>query len=279
MPILYVENPVNLITFLISKFPEMKKNTIKDYISNGSILVNSKIQTKATLLLNIGDKIEISYNKRPLQNLYNLEILYSDPNLAVVIKPEGLLTIAAGTEGEATVVKILEKQFNGQRLFPCHRLDKGTSGILLMPKNIKTQEFFFSNWGETEKIYVAVVEGHLENDYGSINMPLLENPTSLAVSVSSHPKARSALTHYQVISRGQYHTLVEVRLETGRKHQIRVHMQYLGHPILGDDRYGKKNQVGRLCLHARKLSFPHPILDKQMSFEAAMPGLFTKLTR
>ena len=132
---------------------------------------------------------------------------------------------------------------------------------------------------ETKKTYVAVVEGRVEQDEGTINAALIENPATLTVRVSTQPDARPAVTHYRVLGRSAHLSLVELQIETGRKHQIRVHMLHLGHPVVGDDRYGTFKRKARLCLHARELSFPHPRTGERLTFQAPVPALFADLVR
>jgi 23S rRNA pseudouridine1911/1915/1917 synthase len=185
--------------------------------------------------------------------------------------------------GDATVLSVVGPQLRGgSRLFPCHRLDRGTSGVLLLPRSPEVQQFFFSHWAEVTKIYVAVVQGRIDKDQGTITDALYEQPGSLHVMVSSRPEAREAVTHWRVLQRGARATLVELRIETGRKHQIGVHMQHLGHPVLGDDRYASAGgaparKVPRLCLHARTLSFPHPMTGAILHFDTTVPTLFAEL--
>jgi 23S rRNA pseudouridine1911/1915/1917 synthase len=151
--------------------------------------------------------------------------------------------------------------------------------VLLLPRSPEAQQFFFANWGETTKTYVAVVEGRVEHDEGTIDAALFENPQTLTVRVSTQPNARPAVTHYRVLQRSAHLSLVELRIDTGRKHQIRVHMLSLGHAVVGDERYGSMKRRSRLCLHARELVFPHPSTGEQMTFQAPVPPLFTDLVR
>jgi 23S rRNA pseudouridine1911/1915/1917 synthase len=265
----------------------MKKSTLKDRLRDGGVLVNGQPQRKATYALVAGDVVELSRDKVMRHAPLAVEILHVDHDLVVVNKPSGLLTVGTGkgTSGEATVLNTVGAMLRargdrvGDRFFPCHRLDKGTSGVLLLPRSPEVQHFFFEHWGQTTKTYVAVVEGNVADDAGTIDAALFEDPQTLTVRVSTQPNARPARTHYRVLQRSAARTLVELQIDTGRKHQIRVHMLHLGHAVVGDDRYSKMSRRVRLCLHARALEFPHPADGVMLRFEAKVPSLFADLMR
>lgn len=277
---------MTLVAFLASTMPEMKRGTVKDRLRDGAVLVNGQPEHKATRPLVVGDSVELrrqGASRGAAGPPGGVELLHVDQDLVVVHKPTGLLTVSTGKGSETTVLNVVGPQLralgrnSGDRLFPCHRLDQGTSGVLLVPRSPEVQQFFFANWGETEKTYVAVVEGRVVDDEGTIDVALIEDAGSLQVRVSTSPDARAAVTHYRVLARGQRLTLVELRIDTGRKHQIRVHMKHLGHPVLGDERYGTDRRRVRLCLHARQLVFPHPRSGERLTFEAPVPPLFGEL--
>ncbi len=284
-----VDQPCTLVAFLGARFPEMKKGTLKDRLRDGAVLVNGVPEHKATRALVVGDTVDLgrAQGQRPTAAqaaLHGIEILHVDDDLLVVHKPSGLLTVSTGGGGpQQTVLNVLgpwlrqhDRQRDRDRLFPCHRLDEGTSGVLLLPRRPEVQQWFFAHWSETEKTYVAVVEGVVDDDEGTIDAPLLEDPRTFAVRVAHHPDARDAVTHWRVLARGARTTLVELVIDTGRKHQIRVHLQHLGHPVVGDERYGRM-RAPRLCLHARRLVFPHPGTGQRLTFEAPVPALFQQL--
>ncbi len=284
-----VPAPTTLVAFLSATLPDMKKSTIKDRLRDGGVIVNGAPQHKATYQLQPGDVVELSRDKAQSakQGGPVVDVLHVDRDLAVVVKPSGLLTVGTGKgkAGEKTVLNVVGEQLQkrgdrvGDRFFPCHRLDRGTSGVLLLPRSPEVQHFFFEHWAQTQKTYVAVVESHVTDDAGTIDAALFEDPNTLTVRVSTQPNARPALTHYRVLKRGIDRTLVELQIETGRKHQIRVHMLHLGHAVVGDDRYSKSTRRVRLCLHARSLRFPHPATGEDLTFHAAVPPLFDELVR
>jgi 23S rRNA pseudouridine1911/1915/1917 synthase len=277
------------VAFLGARFPEMKKGTIKDRLRDGTVLVNGVAEHKASRALVVGDTVTLGRprGQRPTATraaLAGLQILHIDDDLLVVDKPSGLLTVSTGGGGpQQTVLNVLgrwlrqhDRQRDRDRLFPCHRLDEGTSGVLLLPRRPEVQQWFFAHWGATEKTYIAVVEGIVVDDEGTIDAPLLEDPHTLSVRVARHRDARDAITHWRVLARGANSTLVELVIDTGRKHQIRVHLQHLGHPVVGDERYGQR-RAPRLCLHAHRLVFPHPGTGQRLTFDAPVPALFRSL--
>ncbi len=290
-----VDQPCTLLAFLHQALPEMKKSTVKDGLKQGVVVVNGEVERRATRALVMGDTVawrtqarthatQAAKAAKATAALAGIEVLHVDDDLMVIHKPSGLLTVSTGTGAkEPTVLNVLGPWLRrhgrgGDRLFPCHRLDEGTSGVLLLPRRPEVQQFFFDRWVETEKTYVAVVEGVVDVDAGTIDRPLVEDPRTFSVSVGEGPQARSALTHFRVLARGSRTSLVELVIETGRKHQIRVHLQHLGHPVVGDARYGRERRAGlRLCLHARALVFPHPRGGERRRFEVAPPRLFDEL--
>lgn len=275
-----VEQASTLSELLAARLPSMKRTTIKDRLRDGCVLVNGVVVRRATTAVAPGDIVELRREGERAPEPGRVPILHVDRELVVVDKPSGLLSVGAGRGGDKTVLSLVGAQLKGgDRLFPCHRLDQGTSGVLLLPRTPEVQRFFFEHWGETRKTYVALVEGPLRDESGTVRAPLYEDPRSLAVSVRDVPDARDAVTHFRVLTRGARCTLVELDLETGRKHQIRVHLRHLGHPVLGDERYGDRSLAPRLCLHARELSFPHPRTGERMTFASPVPPLFAELLR
>ena len=214
-----------------------------------------------------------------------LKIVYEDAYIIVVEKMQGLLSVNTERQKERTAYTILNEyvQRSGRqfRVFIVHRLDRDTSGLMMFAKDEKTQRTLRDNWHEivTDRRYVAVVEGSMEKDYDTVVSWLTDK--TLYVSSSEYDDGGSkSITHYKTIKRANGYSLLELDLETGRKNQIRVHMQDLGHPIIGDGRYGREdapNPIGRLALHAFKLCFYHPVTGDLMEFETPYPAEFKKL--
>ena len=214
---------------------------------------------------------------------YGLVILYEDRNLIVVDKPVGLLTVATVHEKSRTVHSILTEYFRAgcgksrKRLFIVHRLDRDTSGVLLFAKSEETMVRLKANWPRTGKKYLAVVHGVCEPS-GTISSYLAEDEDYFVSSTSEEGRGRMARTDYRLLKVKRNLSLLEVTLLTGRKNQIRVHLAEIGHPIVGDAKYGSKDDLQpRMALHARSISFPHPCSGQRLSFEAAVPEFFAQL--
>ena len=226
-----------------------------------------------------------------------LPIVYEDQWVIVVDKPAGLLSMSTGGDGETTAYSILTdyvRSQSGGRIFIVHRLDRETSGLLLFAKESRTKEMLQQNWNETvlERKYVALLEGGIESEEGWIETWLRDNPKSMIVScMGTDTRLRPedleadgwkfASSHCRKLQEcrieGVDYTLVEFELETGRKNQIRVHAQWIGHPVAGDKKYGARtNPLRRLALHARTLSFIHPHTGKALSFTSRLPKGFRR---
>lgn len=226
------------------------------------------------------------------RNSKELEIVYEDRWLIVVNKPSGLLTMSAGRPGDITAYSILRDY---TRVFIVHRLDRDTSGLLVFAKDEETKLSLQENWNEAvlERKYTAILEGRIEDSEGWIESWLYESPKSMKVHCYSlsdkdtpeNPPRKDwqyALTHCKTLKSGtidgQPYTMVEFELETGRKNQIRVHAEWIGHTIAGDRKYGAgSNPCGRLALHAQTLSFIHPWTGKTMKFTSQLPKCFKTL--
>jgi RluA family pseudouridine synthase len=211
-------------------------------------------------------------------------IIYEDRDILVVDKPPGLLTIATDKEKSRTAYHILTDYVRkGQaksrnRVFIVHRLDRDTSGIVVFAKTPEAKRFLQSRWDETTKKYLAVVHGACEKTSETISTYLAENKARAVYSTSDTSKGRAAHTAYKVLKQTRDFALLEVALLTGRKHQARVHLAGIGHPVVGDDRYGKgKGTHKRLALHATSISFTHPFSGKQVTFETTVPPYFSRL--
>jgi 23S rRNA pseudouridine1911/1915/1917 synthase len=213
-----------------------------------------------------------------------LAILYEDREILVVDKPAGLLTIATDKEKSRTVYFMLTDYVrkgcskSRNRIFIVHRLDRETSGILVLAKNKGAKLFLQGHWQETEKKYLGVVHGKLEKRSDIITSYLAENKAHVVYSTPDPKKGRLSRTAYRVLKERKGLSLLEVSPLTGRKNQIRVHLADIGHPVVGDKKYGKKDKSHtRLALHARSLSFKHPFSGEQLTFEAEVPPYFERL--
>ena len=280
-----VKEPAGLMAFLAVCLHGISRTKLKALLKKGAISVNGKVRTQYDFALQPGMKVQISRekNKKEFHNKL-LKIVYEDAYLIVVEKMQGLLSVNTERQKERTAYNILTEyvQRSGRqhRLYIVHRLDRDTSGLMMFAKDEQTQHTLRDNWHDIvfDRRYVAVVAGEMEKDEGIVRSWL----TDRTLYVHSNPTddgGKESITHYRTIKRGNGYSLVELHLETGRKNQIRVHMQDLGHPIIGDGRYGLEevNPIGRLALHAFKLCFYHPVTGEVMRFETPYPAEFKKL--
>jgi len=217
-------------------------------------------------------------NKNPF------EIIYEDKYLIVINKPAGLLSIATKDEKRETAYSYLsehvKKQRRDNKIFVVHRLDRETSGLLLFAKNEQIKRTLQDSWNNSviERTYIALVEGQIQKQEGIISSFLYEDRNFIMHSVADSSKGQKAVTRFKVLKSNQNWSLLEINLETGRKNQIRVHMQDIGHSVAGDKKYGAlTNPLKRLALHAMKLSFIHPVSNEKMVFETAIPKSFAKI--
>jgi 23S rRNA pseudouridine1911/1915/1917 synthase len=211
-------------------------------------------------------------------------ILHEDRDILVVDKPAGLLTIATDSEKTRTAYYMLThyarkgQRKSRNRVFIVHRLDRETSGIVIFAKSMEAKLYLQNRWKETEKKYLAVVHGQCDKKAETITTYLAENKARIVYSTSDPAKGKLARTAYKVLKQTRNFALLEVSLLTGRKHQIRVHLADIGHAVVGDKKYGKKQWDGeRLALHARSISFQHPFSGERLTFETKVPAYFNQL--
>lgn len=213
-----------------------------------------------------------------------LTILYEDRDVIVVEKPCGLLTIGTDRDKSRTVHTILNEYVrkgdprSRNRIYIVHRLDRDTSGILILAKSEAAKMYLQEHWQDTDKRYLTVVHGRLAVKTGTISSCLAENSAFKVYSTPDPALGKLSHTEYAVIKEAKGFSLLEIHLLTGRKHQIRVHLSEMGHPVVGDRKYGKGSEAhGNLALHARSLSFTHPVSGKRLTFETRIPDYFTRL--
>ena len=281
-------SPKRMDTF-VSLGAEVSRNRACELLEEGLVLVNGIEATKKTKL-KIGDRVEITLpdpvEYEALPQDIPLDIVYEDDSLLVVNKPKGMVVHPAAGNYTDTLVNALLfhckdslSGINGvMRPGIVHRIDKNTSGLLMVAKNDNSHNFLAEQIKEHsfKREYEAVVYGNVKNDSGTVNAPIARHPVKrkqMAVAVGG----REAVTHYEVLERFEGFTHLRLKLETGRTHQIRVHMAYIGHPVAGDDVYGPKKVITSLngqCLHAKVLGFIHPDTKEYMEFDSQLPEYF-----
>lgn len=282
-----------LDVFVAKDFQDKSRSYIQKLIEEKYIVVNDDIK-KSNYKLRLGDKVTVSLPE--IQELVvepediPLDILYEDNDIIVVNKPQGLVVHPAPGNYSGTLVNALLyhcKDLSGingvARPGIVHRIDKDTSGVLVIAKNDKSHNKLSEQLKEhsMKREYIALVEGVIKQDKGVVDKPLGRNPKD-RLKMGIVEGGKRAVTHYEVLKRFEKYTLIKCILETGRTHQIRVHMAYLGHPLVGDPVYGYKKQkfnVAGQMLHAKKLGFIHPSTGEYMEFESDIPKYYEEVIR
>ncbi len=288
-----------LLEFLLKKC-NTSRNNVKSLLVRKQVLVNGSVVTQYDFPLAKDDEVKLS--RRPVKEAsvqkaarlarprVHLKIIYEDEQFIAVDKPEGLLSVESDKERECAygyLVEGLKGAGKNVRPFVLHRIDKETSGVLVFAKDIKIHSMLRMRWNDLVQTreYVAVVEGILEEKSGTITSYLKENANNLVYSTND-PTGQKAITRYEVMKENAKagYSLLKVVIDTGRKNQIRVHLESKGYPIVGDDKYGKKtdgewvkNPLNRLGLHASKLELIHPVTREVMRFNATLPPSFWTL--
>ena len=284
---LKVSEATQLMDFLLAKMGGMSRSSVKSLLGHRQVTVNEKVVTQFDYMLKAADSVVINSTRGNVELVHpKLRIIFEDSDLIVVEKKEGLLTVTTGRESETTAFLILKnyvkKSSTRNKIYTVHRLDRETSGVIIFAKHSDAQHILRDNWHEivTKRVYVAVVEGKVEKESDRIVSWLTENEVSLKISSSRTDNGgKEAITNYRVIKSNDEFSLLEIELETGRKNQIRVHMESIGHPIVGDRKYGSTTTIGRLALHARVLEFYHPMTSEPLHFETPVPREFLKVFR
>lgn len=259
-------------------YPQSSRRTLQNWLRGGRFAVDGQPLYRESDPLQEGQVVSAREGFRVRRFIADMELLYEDRYLIAIHKPEGLLSVPLDEQGlESHALGLLKGYYGTSQIYPVHRLDREASGVLVFARGKESEERLKAQFEahKPRREYVAVVHGHVTEPKGTWNIPLLELP-SFRVVVSSD--GRDAITHYEVIRHSKKYTYLKLFLETGRKHQIRVHCSHAGHPIVGDERYGSdEDPIGRMCLHARDLQIAHPFTGKPLHFESAPPGPFRKL--
>jgi 23S rRNA pseudouridine1911/1915/1917 synthase len=278
--------------FLVTVMPGTSRTTVQQIITHGSVLINNQT-SKSGYMLRLHDKVEIPQGALPVAEkahelkplAVDVDVVYEDGDLLVINKAAGMVVHPAPGHFEDTLVNALLTRYpelqdieDDSRPGIVHRLDRDTSGLLLVARNARSQTVLAEQMKEHKitKRYLALVEGLVELDKGSIDAPIGRNPRRRQQMTITTVDGREARTHFRVLQRYTRHTLLLLELETGRTHQIRVHLQAIGHPVVGDAVYGPGNlrrgiKLKRQFLHAYQLELMHPITGVPLKFEVALP--------
>lgn len=275
-----VKEEAPLLEWLLNHL-QQSRSKVKSTLQGRGIKVNGKVVTQFDFLLQPGMKIAVSQTKKndQFKSRY-VKIVYEDRYLVVVEKNIGILSMAAG-HSSLNVKSVLDDYFRKTRqnctAHVVHRLDRDTSGLMIYAKDMTTEQILEHEWHQIvyDRRYVAVVSGEMEDDEGTIANWLKDNKAYVTYSSPVDNGGKYAVTHFHTLARTADHSLVEYRLETGRKNQIRVHSADMGHPVCGDVKYGNGDDpIHRLCLHAYVLCFYHPVTHQRMEFETPVPNDF-----
>ncbi|MDR3058692.1 MAG: RluA family pseudouridine synthase [Prevotella sp.] len=275
-----VTQQAQLLDFLIEKQVRKSRNAVKSLLAHKQIKVNGKLVTQFDFELKSGDKVSVMKfdQSRKEKKLKGAKILFEDDDIIIVDKEAGFLSVSTDKEKSRTVFKALneyvkKKDKNG-RVFVLHRLDREVSGLMIFARNPELQEIFQKNWDAIviNYAYVAVVDGRPNPSNGTVTSWLTENKNFVMMSSPTDNGGLKSITHYKTIKSIGRYSLLSFNLETRRKNQIRVHMQQIGHSIVGDKKYGASNNpIKRIALHAGELTLKHPVTGELLEFKSSVP--------
>lgn len=273
--------------FLAEKFAGKSRSALKSMLAHRRVSVNGKITTAYDYRLRAGDEVSINRGRAAAELRHPmLRIVFEDQWIIVIDKRNGLLSMGTDRQRDKTAYSILSQHVKledpSNRIFIVHRLDRETSGLMIFAKSEEVKRRLQENWQRVviDRKYVAVVDGVMPSEEGEIDAPLAEN-RNRKMFVSRTPdedNAVDAVTRYRVLRSHEGRSLVELSLDTGRKNQIRAHLEYVGCPVAGDKKYSSRStDAGRVCLHAYKLALYHPITNEKLFFSTSIPKLFDNL--
>lgn len=284
---------VRVDKFISDELPDLSRTYVQDLLKSGDITVNEK-SAKPNYKLSPGDKIAVNETEpEPLEikpEEIPLDVLYEDQDIIVINKPRGMVVHPAPGHPSGTLVNALLAHcedlsgINGVlRPGIVHRIDKDTSGVIVAAKNDKAHRSLAEQLKNktTHRIYQAIAHGSFEHDKGTIDAPIGRDENDRKKMAATRHNSKDAVTHFTVLERFEQYTFVSCQLETGRTHQIRVHLAYIGHPVAGDPKYGPRKtlDINGQALHAAELGFRHPATDEMMMFSAPLPEDMDRLLK
>jgi len=287
-----LNDSIRLDLFIANELSDLSRSYIQKLINDGKVKVNDEIIYLKKHKLVGGDTVEILIPEPQKLNVIPedipIDIVYEDDDVAVVNKPQGMVVHPAPGNYKGTLVNALLyhckslSSINGIiRPGIVHRIDKDTSGLLMIAKNDKSHSLLAQQLKEhsVKRIYYAIVHGVIKENSGTIKAPIGRHPVNRLKMAVTEKNGKESITHFQVLKRFKKYTLIKLQLETGRTHQIRVHMSYIGFPLLGDPLYGIKFEKIKLngqALHAKVIGFIHPSKNEYMEFDSPLPDYFQR---
>lgn len=268
----------SLLEILHEMAPDSSKNTLRSWLQAGRVTVAGQRADRANAQIIQGQEIQVGSKVTFIRG--SLRIVHDDDQIVVLEKPEGLLSVATDTETRATVHAMLKRQFHNRRVYPVHRLDRETSGVMLFAYTERARDDLKSQFEQhsIDKTYFAIVEKEMPIGKGTWESYMEEDDFFYVKSTNDSVKGKLAITHYEVLKADRNRSLLRLKPQSGRKNQLRVHCTESGHPIIGDKKYGShSNPLKRVCLHAQKITFTHPTSGRRMTFAAPLPDLFSKI--
>lgn len=286
-----VKEPCELLTFLLEKLPTLSRNNVKRLLANHQVAVDGAPISQFNFMLAKEDVVLISKNRITFKKRENLPIIFEDDEFIAIDKPSGLLSVASDKVKGRTAYRMLmdyvQQKDKHNRIYIVHRLDEDTSGVMMVAKDSAIRDTLQKNWASivTSRGYYAIVEGILEKKEDTLHHYLAENNLNLMYVTPNKKIGKECTTRYKVIAENKDFSLLDVHISSGRKNQIRVQFGYIGHYVVGDDKYGEPaDPLKRLGLHAYELAFTHPVKKKEYKFLSQMPNefksmFFTKKTK
>lgn len=276
-----VREEMGLLEYVMKCLDGISRNKAKSILTKGGVEVDGRVQTHHDFKVQPGSVVTISRQPRPMavQNPH-FNIVYEDQWIVVVDKEPGVLSMGVGA-GSLNMKTLLDRHFTETRqnctAHVVHRLDCRTSGLMVYAKSTRVQQDMTEDWHATvtDRRYVALVEGVMEETEGRVESYLKDTARMVVISSPTDNGGKFAVTTWRLLEQGKQHALLELKLLTGRKNQIRVHMADIHHPVVGDGKYGSQDLPGsRMCLHAFKLALKHPVTGEELTFETPIPPYF-----
>ena len=283
---LTIKEDGTLLATAAALLPDHKPTKLKSMLKHNQLAVNGVPSRQFDLAVHAGDQLWVNFDRSfQVFSHPRIKLVYEDNDIIVVDKGYGVLSTAAGKPSDDTIYNIIKRYARGfsdkANVYVVHRLDRDTSGLMLLTRTKQARDKLISNWNNMviERKYVAVVEGDVAQPEGTIKSFLAENPDTFEMYSTDDKKVgRLAVTKYRLLKQGKRFAMVELEIKTGRKNQLRVHMQDMGNPVSGDRKYGgHPSPINRIALHATVLSFLHPITGKVVTFNSPFPDNFKKM--